>query len=156
MDRREFIRRGGALSAAGLAANLDLLSLNAHAAVSDYKALVCVFLFGGVDGNNVLVPLDTAGYGDYAKVRGATSGIQLTQAELLPIALGNPQKVVYRRLLRKKKTLESDLRKLFHDHRPAKQLGFTTVWVNRPNADHAESTSFAMSEETVSARCSSM
>ena len=32
MDRREFIRRGGALSAAGLAANLDLLSLTAHAA----------------------------------------------------------------------------------------------------------------------------
>ncbi|MET0683398.1 MAG: DUF1501 domain-containing protein [Casimicrobiaceae bacterium] len=89
MDRREFIRRGGALSAAGLAANLDLLSLTAHAAVSDYKALVCVFLFGGVDGNNVLVPLDTAGYGDYARVRGASSGIQLTQAELLPIAPRN-------------------------------------------------------------------
>ncbi len=66
MDRREFIRRGGALSAAGLAANLDLFSLTAHAAVSDYKALVCVFLFGGVDGNNILVPLDSVGYGDYA------------------------------------------------------------------------------------------
>ena len=89
MDRREFIRRGGALSAAGLAANLDLLSLTAQAAVSDYKALVCLFLFGGVDGNNVLVPLDTAGYGDYAKVRGASSGIQLTQAQLLPIAPRN-------------------------------------------------------------------
>ena len=89
MDRREFIRRGGALSAAGLAANLDLLSLTAQAAVADYKALVCVFLFGGVDGNNVLVPLDTAGYGDYARVRGASSGIQLTQAQLLPIAPRN-------------------------------------------------------------------
>jgi len=89
MDRREFIRRGGALSAAGLAANLDLLSLTAQAAVSDYKALVCLFLFGGVDGNNILVPLDTAGYGDYAKVRGASSGIQLTQAQLLPIAPRN-------------------------------------------------------------------
>jgi uncharacterized protein (DUF1501 family) len=93
MNRREFVRRSAALSAAGLAANLDLFPLTAQAALSDYKALVCVFLFGGVDGNNVLVPIDAAGYGQYAKVRGASSGIQLTQAELLPIAprnLGTP------------------------------------------------------------------
>jgi len=85
MQRRDFLRRTAALSAAGLAANLDLLSLTAQAAVGDYKALVCVFLFGGMDGNNVLIPLDSSGYSQYAKVRGASSGIQLTQAELLPI-----------------------------------------------------------------------
>ena len=93
MNRRDFLRRATALCAAGLAADLGLVSLAAQAAVSDYKALVCVFLFGGVDGNNVLVPLDTAGYAQYAKVRGATSGIGLTQAELLPITptnLGTP------------------------------------------------------------------
>jgi len=93
MERRDFLRRTAALSAAGLAANLDLLSLTAQAAVNDYKALVCVFLFGGMDGNNVLIPLDSGGYGQYAKVRGATSGIQLAQAELLPITpvnLGMP------------------------------------------------------------------
>ena len=89
MKRREFLRRASALSAAGLAANLDLLSLTAEAAVSDYKALVCVFLYGGVDGNNILVPLDAAGYGQYAAVRAATSNVQLTQAELLPIAPAN-------------------------------------------------------------------
>jgi uncharacterized protein (DUF1501 family) len=86
MQRRDFLRRSTALSAAGLAASLDLVSLTAQAAAGDYKALVCVFLFGGVDGNNVLVPLDSAGYGQYAAVRGASSGIQLTQSELLPIA----------------------------------------------------------------------
>ena len=89
MDRRDFLRRSSALCAAGLAGDLGLVSLAAQAAVSDYKALVCVFLFGGVDGNNVLVPLDTAGYAQYAKVRGASSGIGLTQAELLPIAPAN-------------------------------------------------------------------
>jgi uncharacterized protein (DUF1501 family) len=90
MDRRNFLRRSAALSAAGLAANLDLLSLSAHAAAADdYKALVCVFLFGGIDGNNVLVPLDAAGYAQYAGVRGASSGIGLTQAELLPIMPAN-------------------------------------------------------------------
>ncbi len=89
MDRRQFLRRSAALSAAGLAANLDLLSLSAQAAVDDYKALVCVFLFGGVDGNSLLVPLDAAGYAQYATVRGESSGIGLTQAELLPIAPAN-------------------------------------------------------------------
>jgi uncharacterized protein (DUF1501 family) len=28
---------------------------------SDYRALVCVFLFGGNDSNNMLVPFDTTG-----------------------------------------------------------------------------------------------
>jgi uncharacterized protein (DUF1501 family) len=37
---------------------------------ADYKALVVVFLSGGHDGNNVLVPLDGA-YSDYAKARPA-------------------------------------------------------------------------------------
>jgi uncharacterized protein (DUF1501 family) len=86
MKRRDFLRRTAALSTAGLAANLDLFSLTAQAAASDYKALVCVFLYGGVDGNNILVPTDTGGYAQYAAVRSANSGIQLTQAELLPIA----------------------------------------------------------------------
>jgi uncharacterized protein (DUF1501 family) len=94
MDRRAFIRRSVALSAAGLAGSLDLLPLAAQAqAASDYKALVCVFLFGGVDGNNVLIPADTAGYGQYAAVRNAASGIQITQDELLmiqPTNLGTP------------------------------------------------------------------
>jgi uncharacterized protein (DUF1501 family) len=84
-DRRAFLRRAPALGAAGFA-NLDLLTLTAQAAVADYKALVCVFLFGGVDGNNVLVPLDAAGYAQYAAVRNESSQIQLAQGELLPLA----------------------------------------------------------------------
>ncbi len=94
MDRRAFIRRSAALSAAGLAGSLDLLPLAAQAqAASDYKALVCVFLFGGVDGNNVLIPADTAGYGQYAAVRTTASGIQIRQEDLLmiqPTNLGTP------------------------------------------------------------------
>jgi uncharacterized protein (DUF1501 family) len=95
MDRRTFLARSCALSAGGLAANLDLVSLAAHAQVpaSDYRALVCVFLYGGNDGNNTIVPFDTAGYAQYAAVRTAASGIQLAQASLLPIqpvSLGTP------------------------------------------------------------------
>ena len=49
-SRREFLKSLGACSAAGVVANLDLLGgfalANAQQA-SDYKALVCVFLYGG-------------------------------------------------------------------------------------------------------------
>jgi uncharacterized protein (DUF1501 family) len=54
-------------------------------ASSDYKALVCVFLYGGVDGNNLVVPIDSAGYGQYAAVRTVASGVNLARGELLPI-----------------------------------------------------------------------
>jgi uncharacterized protein (DUF1501 family) len=94
--RREFLRSLGALSAFGLASRLDLVNFvaNAHAqATGDYKALVCVFMFGGNDGNNTLIPIDTAGYGQYAAARPESSGINLAQASLLPIQpvnLGTP------------------------------------------------------------------
>jgi len=88
IDRRGFLRNLGALSAAGLASRLDLLNLVAAAEAQsqpDYKALVCVFMFGGNDGNNTLIPIDTGGYGQYAAVRTAASGINLAKASLLPI-----------------------------------------------------------------------
>ena len=54
---------------------------------------MCVFLYGGNDGNNTVIPIDTAGYAQYAAVRTAASGIQLAQASLLPIqpaSIGTP------------------------------------------------------------------
>lgn len=64
----------------GALASLGLLP-KAHAAttpVTDYKALVCVYLFGGNDGNNMIVPLDALHYGQYQKIRGA-SNLALSQ-----------------------------------------------------------------------------
>jgi uncharacterized protein (DUF1501 family) len=90
LSRRSFLRNAMALSSFGLASRLDLVHLIAtanaqSAAASGYKALVCVFMFGGNDGNNTIIPLDTAGYAAYAKVRTPASGVQLAQASLLPI-----------------------------------------------------------------------
>jgi len=50
-----------------------------------YKALVCIFLFGGNDGNNMVIPFDTTGYGQYATAR---TGLALPQNILLPISPG--------------------------------------------------------------------
>ena len=49
----------------------------------DYKALVCLFLAGGNDANNLVVPADASGYSAYATARGA---LALPQTSLLPIA----------------------------------------------------------------------
>jgi uncharacterized protein (DUF1501 family) len=53
-------------------------------AATDYKALVCVFMYGGNDSNNLLVPYDAADYASYAATR---QGLALPQATLLPINL---------------------------------------------------------------------
>ena len=51
---------------------------------NDYKALVCIFLNGGNDGNNSVVPNYTAGYAQYAAARQA-QGLAISQGSLLPI-----------------------------------------------------------------------
>ncbi len=92
--RRDFLCRTGcaALGAAAFSAGfkkLGLMSLYAEeasqAAVSPgYQALVCIFLFGGNDSNNMIVPIDATGYAAYSGVR-ASSGLALAQGTLLPI-----------------------------------------------------------------------
>jgi uncharacterized protein (DUF1501 family) len=73
--RREFLRRGGALSMAGAAApwalNLAALAEAAAQTAGDYKAIVCVFLYGGNDHGNTLVPYDGPSYDAYAAIRGS-------------------------------------------------------------------------------------
>ena len=66
--------------AAGLAGAAALPSLAAPLGGSDYRALVCVFLYGGNDGNNMVVPTDAAGYAAYAKARGTAGAGGLTLA----------------------------------------------------------------------------
>jgi uncharacterized protein (DUF1501 family) len=56
--------------------------MSAYAQGSDYKALVCIFLFGGNDGNNMIIPYDSGDYTNYAKIR---ANLALPQADLLPI-----------------------------------------------------------------------
>lgn len=95
ITRRKFI---GGLSGGLLLNALPAFTRYAHAqTASDYKALVCIFLFGGNDANNMIVPTDTAGYAKYFAARGDnTTGngmIGIPQPELLalPPAAGSAQ-----------------------------------------------------------------
>ncbi len=78
ISRRALLRRSIATAGLGYFGITDAL-----AQTGDYKALVCIFLFGGNDSNNTIVPMGTR-YNDYSRVRGPASG--LAQNVLLPIA----------------------------------------------------------------------
>jgi uncharacterized protein (DUF1501 family) len=73
LNRRRVL--AGALGLGTLAALAPLRTARA----ADFKALVCVFLYGGNDGMNTVVPMDNARYADYAKVR---AGLALPQSSL--------------------------------------------------------------------------
>ncbi|HEY5365690.1 MAG TPA: DUF1501 domain-containing protein, partial [Casimicrobiaceae bacterium] len=94
IDRRRFLRNSGALTAAGMVGSLGTWGVqSAQAAGADFKALVGVFLFGGNDSNNMVVPTDATRWGQYAAVRTTASGIGHLQAQLQPVtdsATGNP------------------------------------------------------------------
>jgi uncharacterized protein (DUF1501 family) len=88
LSRRRFI--GQACSAVGATGMLSALAqlrmigaLAADAAPTDYKALVCLFLYGGNDSNNLLVPTDSANYQLYSTAR---SVLALPQSSLLAIS----------------------------------------------------------------------
>jgi uncharacterized protein (DUF1501 family) len=85
--RRELLRKSCCTAAAlGVASSFSRFGLvNALAqAPANYQALVCIFLFGGNDANNLLIPNDTAGYANYSTIR-APGGLALAQDTLLPI-----------------------------------------------------------------------
>jgi uncharacterized protein (DUF1501 family) len=93
ITRRDFLRRA-ACAAVGTAAMTsairDLRLMNAAMAlqtITDYKALVCIFLSGGNDSNNLIIPTIPAEYDNYATVRGKVLAIPLTGSpfNVLPI-----------------------------------------------------------------------
>lgn len=69
LSRRSFIQHASSFSMAGAAApfvsSLATIGDAAAATASDYKALVCVFLYGGNDYANTLVPADNNQYAAY-------------------------------------------------------------------------------------------
>lgn len=100
-SRRDFLRHLACLAASGSAAALvpqlrmmgtALASTGASTTLSGYRALVCVYLAGGNDSWNLLLPYDQARYDVYAASRGGvynaasnTAGLALDRASVLPL-----------------------------------------------------------------------
>ncbi len=72
MNRRDFLKlnAGLALSSSSILSLLGSLQTVNAATADDYKALVCVFLEGGNDAFNMVIPKGSA-YADYKKIRGS-------------------------------------------------------------------------------------
>ncbi len=95
--RRAFLRRSTQLGLAGtalpFALNLAAMGEAAAFTATDYKALVCVFLYGGNDYANTVVTYDDDSYNKYATIRGgsgqAGGGIAIPKADLAATLL-NP------------------------------------------------------------------
>ena len=82
-SRRNFLVGAGALGAASYLPGLGIIESLAQSAV-DYKALVCVFLYGGNDGNNMVIPVETTAYNQYSAIR-APAGLAIPQGNVVPL-----------------------------------------------------------------------
>ena len=100
--RREFLWKGAcaALTTTGIASSIwdlrlvraaiaDTIATGDTSVASDYKALVCIFLFGGNDGNNLLIPTDgTTSTGTYSKYFASRGVLAIPQPD------GNPGSLI--------------------------------------------------------------
>ncbi len=92
ISRRRFIRQAacaalGTTSIASTVWNLRAINAATAQAIStgtEFRALVCLFLYGGNDANNMVVPIDNTTYPAYADARGP---LALAQGSLLPLNL---------------------------------------------------------------------
>ena len=85
--RRDFVRLACCSAAtASLVSGLSKFGLVSALAqgTTDYKALVCIFMFGGNDSNNMIVPVGS----QYANYQGIRANLALPQASLLPLQIG--------------------------------------------------------------------
>ncbi len=100
--RRHFLSQAGVLTAlsgvgAPLALNLLAAGSAAAQAAGDYKALVCLFLFGGNDAFNMVLPTDAASWTAYTATRNqAPDPIALAAPGTAPVgsaAAGSPARL---------------------------------------------------------------
>jgi len=82
MNRRQWVQKIGG---AALLAGLGKMTALAQTGFPDYKALVCVFLSGGNDGHNTIIPLTQSEFNSYQAARGSLA-LPDNNGALLPIS----------------------------------------------------------------------
>ncbi len=91
-SRREFLKSSvksvTALGAVGAMAKFGEISAFASTGGTGYQALVCIFLSGGNDGHNTIIPISTAQQ-NYSLYQTGRKSLALAQSSLLPIFDGS-------------------------------------------------------------------
>ncbi|MEM1262848.1 MAG: DUF1501 domain-containing protein [Pseudomonadota bacterium] len=94
LTRRTFLTDALAATALGSGLGLPFATRSAQAAdTSGYRALVCVFLFGGLDNHDTVLPYDSASYNSFAAVRSSllqAQGANRARTALLPLTTTDP------------------------------------------------------------------
>ncbi len=95
MKRRHFLSRVGAGATLATLGGLSrgLVPAARADAGSDYRALVCVFLFGGMDNHDVVIPYERSAYEEWARLRGGLLTAMATPRtldNLLPLGSSGP------------------------------------------------------------------
>jgi len=96
INRREFLKTSGAAAASSVFAHYPGMAYSQNVGVSapfgDYKALVCIFMFGGNDSYNMVIPRSDPEYGVYLNSR---QNMAIAQELLLPISPRTPDGTQY-------------------------------------------------------------
>lgn len=92
LSRRNFIKAGAAATLAASPGVAFSQGAGSYAPFTDYKALVCIFLFGGNDSFNMVIPRSTAEYDVY---RASRQNLAVEQDQLLPISALTPDGASY-------------------------------------------------------------
>src|SRR5580698_6896220 len=99
ISRREFIRRAACAGVGTLAMTSAISQLRfmnaavAQSSISSYKAMVCIFLQGGNDSNNLVIPTIQSQYANYAAIR--TPVLAIPQTAILGVTSLNPDGHTY-------------------------------------------------------------
>ncbi|MCO7226059.1 DUF1501 domain-containing protein [Pleionea sp. CnH1-48] len=97
INRRQFLHGLGAAAAssasfAAMGNTLNVFNQSVADSVNDYKAIVCVFLLGGMDNHDTIIPYDQASYDRYAQIRApllSRYGNRRARANLLVMSPNN-------------------------------------------------------------------
>ncbi|HEY1110019.1 MAG TPA: DUF1501 domain-containing protein [Opitutaceae bacterium] len=86
ISRRSFLQKASMLAAASGLSRIGAINARAQTLPTgeDYRALVCVFMLGGNDGHNMIVPLTGAAHTAYVNARGSLA-LPDTSTGLLPV-----------------------------------------------------------------------
>ena len=86
-DRRRFMKMMAAAAGTPMMGSL-MQAAYAAGPYNDYRALVCVFLFGGSDAHNMIIPLNPGVGGEYDKYAAGRGNLAIPAANVVPVTAG--------------------------------------------------------------------